>query len=777
MKVSLSWLSDFVTLPASRVELEDVFTRAGLTVEAVEERGAAFPNVVVGRILESSPHPNADRLSVCRVDDGTAQPRQIVCGAKNYKVGDKVPLALPGAVLPGDFKIKTGKLRGVESEGMMCSAKELRLAEDAQGLLILPPDAPVGAPISEVFPADTVLDLEVTPNRPDWLGHLGVAREISALSGSPLRSPEIPVCPHGPGDAVRVEASDACPFYSVRRICGVKVAPSPDWLRRRLEAVGLRPINNIVDVTNYVMLELGQPLHAFDAARVDGPLVVRRAREGESLRALDGRDYRPASDALVIADSSGPLALAGVMGGESSGVGEATVDILLESAVFNPATIRRTARGLGLHSDSSYRFERGVDPAGVLSASSRATALILELAGGIADGTTLSAGVAEADRGKVSIHGDRCCMVLGAQIPDEEIAAALSAFGLMQDGNNLWQPPSWRPDLTREADLIEEVARFVGIGRIPSRLISSPAATGPADRTYDFAAELRRTLAGYGYSEARTGTLVSAAKATGASDALSLRNPLGEEQAFLRPSLVPSLLDAMHRNLNNGEKVVRLFEIGKVFHAGESEEELTLGLVASGPEALPGWRQKSDRDIDFFDVKGLLGDCLGIGFAPGEPDTLCALKARALHEGNPVGYLGQLLPSRARLLDAPGAVIAAEILLTPLVPAGRTARAVAPLPAFPASSRDVAIVAPVELPYSTIAATIHDANEPLLVNAAPFDVFHDPGGKHLPATSKSLAISLTFASPDRTLTAEEVNDATRRIKQRLVDKLGVAFRE
>ena len=332
MKVSLNWLRDFVDcqLPAS--ELEALFRRAGLEVASVEERGAAFDKVVVAQVLESAQHPNADRLSVCKVDDGSGTPRQIVCGAKNYKVGDKVPLALPGAVLPGDFKIKTGKLRGVESEGMMCSAKELKLADDADGLLILPAEAVVGSPIADQFPTDVLFELEITPNRPDWLSHLGVAREITVFTGLPLSTPGIPAPAMAPaGTAVSIEA-DECPSYTLRRIRGVKVGPSPQWLADRLTSIGLRPVNNVVDVTNYVLFELGQPLHAFDAAKIEGPLHIRRAAEGENFRALDGKDYKLGEDYLVIADDRRPVALAGVMGGEDSGVSATTTDILLESA-------------------------------------------------------------------------------------------------------------------------------------------------------------------------------------------------------------------------------------------------------------------------------------------------------------------------------------------------------------------------------------------------------------------------------------------------------------
>ena len=395
MKISLNWLREYVDYDGSPEALAELLTMAGVEAEGIETRGLDLPKVVVAQILSREQHPNADRLSVCRVDDGSGAhpPRQIVCGAKNFQVGDRVPLALPGAVLPGDVRIKVGKLRGIESDGMLCSARELRLSDDAEGLLILAPDARVGAPISEIFPGDTILDLEITPNRSDLLSHLGLAREVHALSGRPLL-PAVAVAAGGgwPADgesgavrvAVAAEARGACPYYTARVLEGVQVGPSPEWLRQRLEAVGLRSINNVVDVTNFVMLELGQPLHAFDAAHIgEAGIEVRLAHPGEELLALDGRTYKLAPDHLVIAQHGGRAeGLAGVMGGEESGVKAGTTRIILEAACFSARGIRRTARTLGLNSDASYRFERGVDPAGVLAAARRAEGLLRELAGG-----------------------------------------------------------------------------------------------------------------------------------------------------------------------------------------------------------------------------------------------------------------------------------------------------------------------------------------------------------------------------------------------------------
>jgi phenylalanyl-tRNA synthetase beta chain len=780
MKTVLSWLAESVDLPASIAEVEAALNRSGLTVEATESRGADIAEVVVAQIKSSVPHPNADRLSVCQVDDGSGAPRQIVCGAKNYKVGDKVPLALPGAVLPGDFKIKVGKLRGVESAGMLCSAKELRIAGDAQGLLILDMACEVGKPIGLVFPCETVMELEVTPNRPDCLGHVGVAREIAAFTGAAFHPP-LPSAPaHAPGDIVRVEDFAICPFYSACRISGVRVGPSPEWMRRRLEAVGLRPINSIVDITNYVMLETGQPLHAFDAAKVPGPITVRTAHGGEAFAALDGKTHTLPAQAPVIASGKKILALAGIMGGEESGVTEATTDIILESAVFAPALIRSTARALGLHSDSSYRFERGVSAHGVLPASARAAALISEHAGGVA-GSWISSGTLPSGPAPVAMREERCRHVLGCEISNEAIASALARLDIHPAGAGLWSIPCHRLDLTREVDLIEEVARTHGIENIPSRLAGGAAPASAADAFYDFTAMLRSTLVALGFCEARTGTLISR---SAASDSMVserawqiLRNPLGEDQAILRPSLLPGLLQSLTKNLHAGVPFVRLFEVGRVFRSENPEERTHLALVLTGPCAPITWDNPQPRPMDFFDLKAVLTKLLPIEAQAAVEASPLAVRSLLTVNDIPLGHAGQLAPARARTMDARHPVFAAEIELRPADTNPLQYARHSAIPIFPATARDVAIICPSELPYARIAAEIHSAKEPLLAGFFAFDLFRDPEGKHLPTNKKSLAICLTFRSPERTLETSEINSATDRIKARLNAELGVDFRE
>jgi phenylalanyl-tRNA synthetase beta chain len=777
MKVSLNWLREFVALPSTTQELVDLLTLAGVEVEAVHERGASIPNVVVAQVLESAQHPNADRLSVCKVEYGKGEPAQIVCGAKNYKVGDKVPLALPGAVLPGDFKIKVGKLRGVESQGMMCSAKELGLGEGDEGLLILPGDAPLGAPLSQLFPADTVLELEITPNRPDLLSHYGIAREIAALRGVTLApAPFQAATATTTSPRVAIQAADLCPFYSARRIRGVKIGPSPDWLRARLEAIGIRSINNIVDVTNYVMMEMGQPLHAFDEARLaGGEIRVRNAGEGEQFHALDGKIYTLTPADLVIADAQSAAAVAGVMGGELTGVTNTTADILLESALFHAQSVRRTSRRLGLASDSSYRFERGIDPATVLAASDRAAQLILQVAGGNAEPNIEIAGAIPNTARTVALRPARCNALLGVEVQESRIDALLTGFGLLKEKgeNGGWQIPSFRPDLTREADLIEEITRAFGIENIPGSVTGRPVPASAADAVHDAHMELRRRLAGFGFFEARTFSLISAQAA--GNGGVAIRNPLIEDQAVLRPSLFPGLLAALERNLRGGAKSVRLFELGRVF--SPEGECVKLAALLTGHALPASWRETAPRKTDLFDLKGAL-ESLGIeglAFAPASADGLLPAMRITIH-GQPAGTLGQLAPARLRALDCPATVALCELDLTRVKLRGAPAR-IAPIPRFPAVTRDIAIIAEAAVPHARIDEVLRGASEPLLMEIQLFDLFSDPEGIRVPAGQKSLAYSLTYRSAEKTLTADEVNAAHARLKERLKAALNVSFRE
>src|SRR5438270_183628 len=430
MKFSVNWLREFVDLPKNSEEIAELLTRAGVETENIETRGAKIDNVIVSQVIASSRHPNADRLTVCEVNDGSGTKRQIVCGATNYKVGDKVPLALPGAKLPNGTEIRKSKLRGVESEGMLCSAIELGLGSDAAGLLILSSEAKIGAPISDLFPSDTILDVEITPNRGDLLNHFGLAREIAALTGKKLKSTPRDTKIETRKTGVAITSTRECPFFSARKIDNVKVGPSPQWLRAKIESVGIRSINNIVDISNFVMLELGQPTHAFDADKLKGAINVRLARDGEKFLALDGKNYSLKKEMCVVADQERTVGIGGVMGGEETGVTASTKNVLLEAAYFLPASIRKTARELNLPSDASYRFERGVDPEMVLRASARATELIREIASGTPAKQIEAAGKIPANPADVSLSYEKCDRVVGVTIKPKTIDQILERFGL-----------------------------------------------------------------------------------------------------------------------------------------------------------------------------------------------------------------------------------------------------------------------------------------------------------------------------------------------------------
>ncbi len=783
MKLSLSWLKEFLPLNQSVPEIVEALTFSGVEVAGAQRRGADFDKIIVAQIESFDRHPNADRLSVCHVNDGSGQPRQIVCGAKNFQAGDKVPLALPGAVLPGGLKIKASKLRGVDSEGMLCSARELALTEDAEGLLILPGDAPVGMSLSELFPPDTVIEVEVTPNRPDQLSHYGIARELAALLDlPPAKLPNLSVAADQTVQdraVVQLDAPDACPLYSARVIRGIQVGPSPAWLQQRLEAAGVRSINNVVDVTNYVMLEVGQPLHAFDLAKISGGIVVRKAGAGERLLALDGKAYELNPTDLVIADHARPLAIAGVMGGEQSGVTVTTTDVLIESACFDPNFIRRTSRRLGLISESSFRFERGIDPAAVLFCGARAADLILQVAGGKADSHAFVGGSVPHSERVVQLRPERCEKLLGMPVPDS--ARLLARLGLENAGGNRWRIPSYRPDLLREVDLVEEVCRMAGIRKIPSRLLASATESSKSDRVHDDLMHLRQKLAGLGLFEARSLTLIDERSLEyllePAPDPLRLRNPLSEDQRILRPSLVPGLVRAAERNFNRGATSVAIFEIGRVFKIATKEESIALSVLVSGERQSKTWNQEAAA-FDLFALKGILDTALTkeLTLVRDQPTGFAPLLCRVVDaEGQTIGRLAQIRPGFAKEIGARDAVLVAELTLNP-GEAGKEFKYKA-LDRFPAVTRDIAFVADNGLKYQAVLNAIASANEPLLVDARLFDLFVDSTGEKVPANKKSIACSLTYRASDRTLTQDEANAAHGRVKSHLADRLGVTFRE
>src|SRR5437867_3778428 len=695
MKFSVDWLREFVDLPEDPEEIADLLTRAGVETEKIETRGAKIEQVIVSQIVASSRHPNADRLTVCETDDGSGTKRQIVCGATNYKVGDKVPLALPGAKLPNGLEIRKSKLRGVESEGMLCSAIELGLGEDASGLLILSPDAKVGAPIADLFPTDTIVDVEITPNRGDLLSHFGLAREIAALTGKKIKSTaresKIPVKKTG----VTITSTRECPFFSARRIDSVTIGPSPQWLRAKIESVGIRSINNIVDVSNFVMLELGQPTHAFDADKLKGDINVRLARVGEKFLGLDGKTYSLKPDNLVVADQERAIGIGGVMGGEETAVTDSTKNILLEAAYFLPASIRRTARDLNLPTDASYRFERGVDPEMILRASQRATELIQEIAGGTPAKEINLAGKLPPNPADVSLSYDKCDRVIGISIKPKAIDDILTGFGLQKTSaakTTKWRIPSYRRDLQRDVDLIQEVVRAYGAEKIPGTNRSRFTASSAADHAHDLESAWRTRLAAVGLNEVRTSKLLPRERFAFSEGAIELRNPLSEDAVALRPSILAGLLPVLDRNIRAGAERVAIFDIGRAFIPPSGKEERHLGVLLWGNvTGAANWRSASNRSLDLFDLKGAL-ECVvpNLSFRPGKFPGL-ALPLDVFSGDRMIGFGGQLSPGKA---TASGPVFVAELHADLLLVPDELRKKFREIEKFPAVTRDIAMVVP-----------------------------------------------------------------------------------
>ncbi len=816
MKVTLNWLKQYVDFNWSPEELAERLTMLGLEVEGVQKLGGEFAGVVVGQVLAKDKVAGSDKLSVNRVADGTGE-RTIICGAQNHQPGDKVAVILPNYALPlkaGEkepFVIKERKVFGVVSQGMMCSNKELGLGEDGDGIIILPADAKVGQPFAEHLGragSDVVYDLEVTPNRPDLNSVIGIAREIAALTGNPLKLPAISnQCSVISGEvgkfvAVNLQEPELCPRYTARVVTGVKVGPSPDWLRIMLEKVGIRSISNVVDVTNYVMLETGQPLHAFDyhliAKGTDGKptIVVRRAAAEEKFKTLDNQERTLTSDMLLIADEQKGIALAGLMGGANTEIRDDTKDVLIESAYFTPTNVRRTSKALGLRSESSYRFERGCDVSIADYASQRAAQLILETAGG-----TIIPGVVDeypnpAQPKEISLRHEKTGALLGVEIPGDKQVQMLQSLGLefhAQLGHDdkgavatSFRIPSFRVDLKREVDLIEEIARLHGVDKIPSTTPRGAVGTNAFDAVYDQLADVRRLLTGLGLNEAQGQTLVSGANCRlPEAEVMKLANPLSADMDVLRPSLLPGLLDTLRHNLNRKNYDVALFEIGRVFTNvnGQPKEERRVAIALTGQRALAFW-SGDDRDAKFdaMDLKGLVEDLLehfglrGIQFGKRAEPTALFLESAAVTLGGKVqlGELGQLLPALAKQYDLRDAVFLAELRLDELIARGNRSKSFKALPQFPASRRDVAMLVPEATTHDSVLSAVKQAKPANLESVELFDVFR---GKNVPAAQKSLAYAFTYRAADKTLTDTDVNAAHTKAVDALKQKLQATVRE
>jgi phenylalanyl-tRNA synthetase beta chain len=798
MNISINWLATHLDLSGKSIkEIDDLFTFAGVEVEGIVSKGISSDRIVVAQIKEAVQHPNADRLKVTQVDCGEPTLRQIVCGAQNYKVGDKVPCALPGAELPGGFTIGETVMRKVESKGMLCAASEIGLPAGEDGLLILPPASEIGKPVKQLFDSDTLLELEVTPNRPDLLSHRGMARELATLLKTPLLPLEIPERPTeggtgvSPVSSISIESPTACPLYTAVKITGVTIKESPAWLRQRLESIGLRPINNIVDVTNYVLHEIGQPLHAFDSAKLSGNIIVRHATDRESFLALDDSIHTLTPEDLLISDESGSaLALAGVMGGADSGVTESTTDILLESAWFNPQGIRRTSRRTALTSDSSYRFERGVDPAGILTASAFAVKLILETAGGTAESTTQVAGEAPVLTKPVALDATKLDQLMGGSIALTEAEDILTRLGLTKLTDGAWDVPSFRADLQRHIDLVEEIARVHGLENVPSRLHGTFVPASPVDAAYDADMVFRRRLAALGLHECQSIKLISDAQVSDIlplrpmqdGDVIRVKLPLSEDHAVMRPSIIPGLIASAARNVRQQAKSLRFFEMGRVFrNAGggkaKDQESETLAILLSGSAQPTGWSQ-ADRPVDLHDLKGIVSALLGdrkITFAPKDrPGFVLASEIKVADQN--IGVFARLTPARERELDFTTPVFVAELDLGKIRKLLTGISHVEDLPQFPGSSRDAAMELPLTTPNAQIEAIIAKLAEPLLVSSECFDVFTDPTGQKISADSKSVAYRFVYRDATRTLKTEEIDTAHQKVLEALTKGLGVRFR-
>ena len=829
MKITFNWLKQYVDFAWSPEELAERLTMLGLEVERVMKVGGEFEGIVVAQILTKDKVPGSDKLSVCKVNDGKGE-RTIICGAQNHNPGDKVPLILPNFALPmkpGEkepFVIKERKVFGITSQGMMCSPQELGLPDQVDGLLILPQDAPIGKSFAEYLGrsgSDVVYDLEITPNRPDWNSVIGIAREIAAVTGNALRIPELKIQNEKLKTEnlvkVRIEDTELCPRYTARVIRGVKIGPSPDWLRAALEKVGIRSISNVVDVTNFVMLETGQPLHAFDyhliakGANGTPTIVVRRANAGEKFTTLDNVERTLTSESLLIANEQKGIALAGVMGGANTEINDRTVDVLIESAYFNPTNIRRTSKALGLRSESSYRFERGADVGICDWASRRAAQLICELAGGELLAQSVDAYPKPAAEKTVTLRHEKVAQLLGIQLKPEENEFYLAQLGLKVtnrkarpvDAEAKHEPttfsvPTFRVDLKGEVDLIEEIARLHGVDKIPSTPPRGAIGSNEFDSVYDQIAHARTLLTGLGLNEAQGQTLVSSVECRASNaEPIALANPLSLDMDALRPSLLPGLLSSLRHNIAQKNYDLALFEIGRTFrsaagaqlpkgsvqHPGNMIEERRLAIALTG-QRNPSFWSGDDRDskFDVSDLKGIVEEFLeqfgvrGVTYSRHNEPTLLFVESAAIALGGklPLGEMGQVSPLLAKRYDLRDAVFLAELNLDQLLARRNPSKSFKPLPQFPSVRRDIAMLVPETTTHDAVLGAVRQAKPQNLESVDLFDVFR---GKNIPGGQKSMAYAFTYRSAEKTLTDAEVNAAHEKVVEQFKRALQATVRE
>lgn len=802
MIVTYNWLKEFVDFKYSAQELCDRLTMVGLEVESLEEIGGQLDSVIVAKLDSVESHPDADRLTVCQVNNGS-EVVQVVCGATNHKTGDLVALAQPGSLLPGDFKIKKSKIRGQVSQGMLCSEKELGLSSEAAGIMILPPGLPLGQPVFIALGLkDYKLEIGLTPNRPDCLSVVGIAREVAALCDASLHLP-IPQIKEidkaiVQQSSVVIEDVENCPRYAARMVEGITIGPSPDWMVRRLEAVGMRSINNVVDVTNYVMMELGHPLHAFDFRFLEeGRIVVKTAHEGEEFITLDGQKHSLSAEDLMICDGRRAVALAGVMGGLNSEVQNDTATVLLEAAYFKPTSIRRTSKRHALHTESSHRFERGADIDMIPVALNRAASLMAELSGGQVLSGIIDNYPRQLDSLVLEIHQEKVKSLLDVSIDLETIQTLLESIGLkVQAGTTkkslLVRIPSFRPDLEREVDLIEEIARLYGYERIPVTLpVGTVNAKLPVRRQV-IQRKLRQIMVKKGFSEAMNYSFIAAdaMKKIGLDPTdervahVPIMNPLSEDQAVMRTSLVPSLLETVARNINYRSYDLRLFELRPVFlSSGDHalcQERLTLTAVMSGRREPEGWAQ-SPALVDFYDLKGVAEELVGalkiadtvfdvspsqVYFHPG--------KSCCLRSGDQIyGFMGELHPQVLAEFAIEQPVYLFELDVEQIIQLAGDYKKFVPLSRFPDVIRDSALLLDIDVQAAQIMDIVQNSKMKSVENVTLFDLYT---GQSIPTGKKSLAIRVRYRDLEKTLTEEEVSKAHDKLIRSLSQQLGAEIR-
>ena len=809
MKFTLSWLKDHLDTQADLETIADTLTRIGLEVEHLHDPAAALKGFVIASVIESHQHPNADRLRVCSVDAGTGAPVQVVCGAPNARTGMRSVFSPVGTFIPGKkMTLAAGNIRGVESNGMLCSSAELELSEDHEGIFDLPDDAPVGMSYSRWAGLDDpVIEINLTPNRPDAMGVAGIARDLAAAGLGSLKTGPIESVPNGTGLAAAIrldlpnEGAALAPAFAVRRVSGVSNGPSPSWLQARLRAIGLRPINALVDITNYLAFDRARPLHVFDAAKVAGSLVVRRGRAGEQLKALDGKVYPLDDSMVVIADDSGPVSIAGIMGGEATGCGDSTTDVLIESALWSPANIAATGRKLGIVSDARYRFERGVDPAFCLPGLDLATALVLRLCGGSASDVVLAGAIPPADT-RIVFPQSEVLRLTGLDVPPAEIEKILEALGFdiaRSDANAellFVKVPSYRPDVSGKADLVEEIVRIAGLDRVVARPLS-PAGEGlPAAMLTPLQRRTRqakRALAASGLVEAVTWSFVSRLQAElfgNGLPPLALANPIAADLSDMRPSLLPGLVGAVARNAARGYGDVGLFEVGQIFRGDrESDQRVAAAAVRAGSATVRGSGRHWSGSAPAAGVYDAKADALAMLAALGVPTggmQTVAGATSAFHPGrsmtfrfgpkNVLGYAGELHPRMLAALDVDGPIAAFEIVLDDIPAAKARATKAKPrldLSDFMPLTRDFAFIVDRPVEAGEIVKAAQAADRSLVAEVNVFDIY---AGQGVPEGKKSVAVAVTLQPREKTLTDAEIEAVAAKIVADVANKTGAILR-